>query len=202
LQCQVEYHDCENPQAQSKRINSLKSSGNKELHSLAGSFETWTSQPKDFFESQKIILDADNNVKIETHRGYFDASGSPITYKGKTIVSWNGVESVTYHETPDLKSNPAVAIISDKFNKTINVIRTPLRLFGGRFSDELFAAFKANQRIVIENDDTGQIYKITFRNGEKEYRGIIDPSKGYSVINWEMYLNGSVVTRFSAHYEK
>ena len=199
LQCLVQYDDFQTYEAQRRVLNDAKQAGIPS--EIVKQLEDDLASPgktKHKYQIQKIILDSSGRAKIELTTGTYDASDKKIPAPGKSVDVWDGNTSIAYAERPGIA--PPGAILGNTRSKMIDVLRRPLRSFGGQFVDAFSTAISDGKNIEIEENEEDGTLQITFVEGAVKNVGIVDPSKSFSVVKFERYRGKAIFVRFMAKF--
>lgn len=199
LQCLVEYDDFQSYEAQKKTLEEARQGGAPAgLIKLLENDLSSPSNIKHNYQTQKIVLDNKGRAKIELTVGTYDDSGNKVAAPEKSIDIWDGKTSIAYHERPDI-ALPG-AILGNTPPRTITILRRPLRSFGGKFMEAFSKAVDVGQEIDVEQNEEDGTFEITFMEGDVKNVGIIDPTKGFSVVKSEQYRDEAIIVQFTADF--
>ena len=198
FQCTVEYHDYKTVEAIDRRIE--KTQKHRELRiyaqSLADSKTRAVNNQVHDYQTQQVAYDSKGKIKTFHQFGHYDKSGKRELEPKKEYALWNGNEGIVFTDC-----DAPTAIVNQKKPVHVSRLRRPTYSFEGRFIEELKQAVSNGNSVIIQNDETQRI-TIKFNLNEEDHVGIIDPQKGYAIVQSEKYSNGNLVIRFKAEYQE
>ena len=163
LQCTVEYDDFQTYEGQQKVLESMRQAG------LPGGLPPEAMQnparpgkPRHTYQTQKIVHHRDGRIRVELTRGICDDSGKKNPLPERSIDLWDGRTSIAYAERPGIA--PPGAIRGNTRSNLFDVLRSPLRSFGGQFLDAFSTAVAHGEKIGVEEIQAdGTLLTLRFR---------------------------------------
>lgn len=191
FQCTVEYDDYKNVQA-IDRMSNMHRRG--EAGALVQKFVESKTRAIDGYvhnyQIQQIAYDSKGRIKTYHQLGHYEASGKLELESKKKYALWKDNEGIVFTDC-----DAPAAIISQEKPINITRLRRPTYSFGGRFIEDLKQAINDGNPVIVQEDEEQRI-TLKFNLNSEDQVGIIDPQKGYSVVQSEKYRNGDLVVRF------
>jgi hypothetical protein len=159
------------------------------------------------YELQRVIGDNSGRIKITQTQGKYNADGRREALQEDTCA-WDGAMSVSY--IPRFgPSGPGGAQITAGPHLFFRIARHPMLSFGGRFFAALDKAIEAHEKVDLRTDANSGVMRIRFTSADPmapkvrcTWEGVVDPSRGFCVPQWELTQPDGMKTRFSATFRE
>jgi hypothetical protein len=203
--CCAEYTDRCDYAARKRELDEASKRKDTPPHLIAYYRESLEGSGKKY-ELQTIVGDSTGRIRITDTFGNHDLDDARHV-TGQMDVSWDGTMNVNYmHSNPD---KPGGAVITPDRSIHFVAARHPMWTFGGRFLAAMDKAIENGEKIDVDAGPDG-LQQVRFAcedpmpsDGEhlkRTWTGTVDPSKGFSIHQWEYLLPNGERSRFSATF--
>ena len=156
------------------------------------------------YESQTIVSDSAGRMRITQTLGKVDPDGGR-SVMDQTDIAWDGTMNVHLTHLP----NRDGAVITPERTMHFALTRHPMSSFGDRFLTAMDKAIADGEKIDMQQEVDGLV-QVRFacrdplagnNQGPKyTWAGTMDPSRGFTIPQWEFTLPNGNKSRFSATF--
>ncbi len=203
--CSVEYTDVSDYAARKRELEEARRSKGV-FPEVVEYLEKSLDGPERKYELQTIVSDSTGRMRITHTFGKYDLDGGRSVTQ-QMDVAWDGTTNVDLTHFPKLNRDGAV-ITPDRSGHLV-LTRHPVSSFGDRFLTAMDKAIEDAERIDVHQGANGLV-QVRFRcqdplapdekRPKQASAGTIDPSKGFTIPQWELTLPNGNKSRFSATF--
>ncbi len=200
FRCTVEYDKYYPIESRQKDIEiSSKKEASEKIIQMLKNKEQNSVNREHTYQKEQLVFDNTNCCRVEKRVGSYNKDGEKIE-DAWSIATWDGENSIEFVKRA-VSPIPGATLNNQPPLEASGKYRHPQQQVGVFFSKALKRAIDEEENIEINLNNDGNYY-IEFEQSGKQRVGIVDPSKGYSLIQDAVYKDGVLLQIYEASFRQ